>query len=68
MTGTIGSTAVISNFSLALLRDSGLVKYPEVFIINLYDYPIFLPKGGTMVIPHILILNVMLKNTVLIYY
>ena len=33
MTGTIGSTAVISNFSLALLRDSGLVKFPEVFII-----------------------------------
>ena len=39
MTGTIGSTAVISNFSLALLKDSGLVpnydNYDIVAMIQL---------------------------------
>ena len=32
MTSIIGSTAVISNFSLALLRDTGLVPNYEYYI------------------------------------
>ena len=42
MTGTIGTTAVISNFSLALLKDSGLVpnydNYDIVAMIQLLWY------------------------------
>ena len=44
MTGTIGSTAVISNFSLALLKDSGLVpnydNYDIVAMIQFKNYQI----------------------------